>query len=1760
MSRNQQVICPDAVARQGASASDATGSSSSSADSLDAKHSVDARMATLEALFVALADRVTGLAAAKDVPPLQPKLEDGGALPRPKEGKEEDGVGKPDGFGKPAAKGLGLPKPFKSEVRLRGDGSNYETWLVRFQDWTAINGIATDSKEPAVQALLRLSLSSNVDPTLLPPGKFIPADFLDSLHKAFHKSGDAAKHATIKKLLSLRPFPDSAKISSVFKALDDITFESPLPLDDGLVREVFLRVLPPRFSLKKEIWTLHNTPWLQMKLEALQVDQAFWMDREPQPKKEEKNPTQHKQHLDGGRGGQRNNGKNSGRPSGGGGQKNPCFLCGGQGHRALSCPLVEEFKAFRLKGGNAAPSLDVPDVKPSKPVKIAPLPLDKDSKSSKDKGKDSKKGSGKKNGYLLQLKSSVSSAVSESGPLQFYLDSGSSVHSVDHNLIESFDPDDGVDGDTERLTTSNGPKSIRYVGDILVRGERVRDAYVSADDRPLPNVLSVSTMCRNTHGAVLFTEAEAVILTEPPVLKEHQIVSRHPVDPQGTYPVVVGGDDDSSSSSSSAVSKQYVARQGGGEDSKWCDDYTDGSEDEKKEDVDEEEKVLTAEVEEEGDVSADDKDIPVEEEEERKVENETERKVEDEKESSGEDGGNGGIVDEGSDGESADAVNERTVVRAGEKELKLSGDVLGASDDVLTAFLHLRHDHLPRSVLQSLYPSLRSRIRRISCASCNLANTIRGPFNSRIVRASKPLQRLHLDLFAFDGHIIILLTDEFSSHIWCAMPLVKAKVSQQLQDLLRAIMSKHGSVLELHGDRDTTWTTDSFHDWLRGKGTEMTFSAPYTPEQNGVAERSNKTVVEGSRRLLGGARNTAARTRWQHAVRYAILLLNATRRRNKDKSPRELLGLEAYPLHKNPPFGSTVVFKKPRKPSAKSAPRGQAGVWIGRETELPTAPHLVLCDGKVLAVPRVLSDPIRVGKTAFDLVGNQVALVLPEPRAPAPTPLDKGAQTGEVACAAADVDDVHDDFSDPDVEVLDSDTDGAAGAAGDDGAGSICNSLSAYAPPPGEELGAQTGEVPARTADESSAAALSSSDEGGNDGGASDVDNGDNADDERVARGACADHVCDHKGGLDRKHSPISPPSLPTTPPASPPPVRLDIKLSDIIPPLESDSELDEPEPARPSTPDSPPLPPSARAPPRRSSRSTRGAPPTRFGPFVSHVASKSGESERGGGGSCDQSEEERIEAFLPEDVVEPKSVTEAMRQPWWRAAIDEHLTNLDLNETWERVPISELPPGAKALPVKWIFKLKRDPRTNLPYKAKARLVTQGFRQREGEDFSTDELYAPTARLSSIMSVLAVTGAQDRRLFKIDIKDAFLRAPLENRVLFVKPPPGLPSSNGIVLKLKKPLFGLRQAPSVWHRHLLPSLRDAGFKPSSVDCCVWIRKAEGHTAFFPLHVDDLLLSVEDGDKTSLKALQKSLLKRKLDFTIVENPKDYLGMVLTPTEEGLHASIPASSPVLQKAFAYLPDRRGMEIPYLWNHVLPFNEETDEPADGTIFRSIVGACSWVSERCRPDIMFACRQLQQQQKRPSFKHLHAAYAMLRYLCTTPDYGVLYRRDAVLDPVAYSDASFAKDPFGEARSTSGGVVMVAGGPVVALSRRQGYTATSTEEAEFGALWETMTELLRTRQLLQELAPTAVSVLPVPVFCDNEPVVKSVSSPYPFQTKLRNIHTKERWAAEQVSRGRVVVRYVSTKDQAADILTKFLVSAPAFREARTRLGVVSLQD
>jgi hypothetical protein len=76
-----------------------------------------------------------------------------------------------------------------------------------------------------------------------------------------------------------------------------------------------------------------------------------------------------------------------------------------------------------------------------------------------------------------------------------------------------------------------------------------------------------------------------------------------------------------------------------------------------------------------------------------------------------------------------------------------------------------------------------------------------------------------------------------------------------------------------------------------------------------------------------------------------------------------------------------------------------------------------------------------------------------------------------------------------------------------------------------------------------------------------------------------------------------------------------------------------------------------------------------------------------------------------------------------WRRAMDEEFALLLENGTWE---LEKLPDGFKALPMKWVYKIKRDANGNIE-RYKAPLVAKGYLQRRGVDF--EEVYAPVSNV-----------------------------------------------------------------------------------------------------------------------------------------------------------------------------------------------------------------------------------------------------------------------------------------------------------------------------------------------------------------------------------------------------------------------------------------------
>jgi hypothetical protein len=136
-----------------------------------------------------------------------------------------------------------------------------------------------------------------------------------------------------------------------------------------------------------------------------------------------------------------------------------------------------------------------------------------------------------------------------------------------------------------------------------------------------------------------------------------------------------------------------------------------------------------------------------------------------------------------------------------------------------------------------------------------------------------------------------------------------------------------------------------------------------------------------------------------------------------------------------------------------------------------------------------------------------------------------------------------------------------------------------------------------------------------------------------------------------------------------------------------------------------------------------------------------------------------------------------------------EEMDSIEENGTWSLV---DLPPGRKSIGMKWVFKVKRDEHGAVS-KYKARLVVKGYVQRHGIDY--DEVFAPVARLDSVRLLIALAAHERWEVYHMDVKSAFLNDDLQEEV-YVEQPTGfiVADKEHKVLKLKKALYGLHQAP------------------------------------------------------------------------------------------------------------------------------------------------------------------------------------------------------------------------------------------------------------------------------------------------------------------------------------------------------------------------------
>jgi hypothetical protein len=155
-----------------------------------------------------------------------------------------------------------------------------------------------------------------------------------------------------------------------------------------------------------------------------------------------------------------------------------------------------------------------------------------------------------------------------------------------------------------------------------------------------------------------------------------------------------------------------------------------------------------------------------------------------------------------------------------------------------------------------------------------------------------------------------------------------------------------------------------------------------------------------------------------------------------------------------------------------------------------------------------------------------------------------------------------------------------------------------------------------------------------------------------------------------------------------------------------------------------------------------------------------------------------------------------------------------------------------------WMFKKKLRPDGTID-KYKARLVANGYTQKEGEDFFNT--YSPVARLTTIHVLVSLVASHGLLIQQMDVKTVFLNRELEEEIYMTQHDVFIvKGQKDKMCKLLKSLYGLKQAPKQWHEKFDITLISTSFSVNEANRCMYYRHGGGQGVILCLYVDDILI--------------------------------------------------------------------------------------------------------------------------------------------------------------------------------------------------------------------------------------------------------------------------------------------------------------------------------
>ncbi|WVZ52001.1 hypothetical protein U9M48_003097 [Paspalum notatum var. saurae] len=226
----------------------------------------------------------------------------------------------------------------------------------------------------------------------------------------------------------------------------------------------------------------------------------------------------------------------------------------------------------------------------------------------------------------------------------------------------------------------------------------------------------------------------------------------------------------------------------------------------------------------------------------------------------------------------------------------------------------------------------------------------------------------------------------------------------------------------------------------------------------------------------------------------------------------------------------------------------------------------------------------------------------------------------------------------------------------------------------------------------------------------------------------------------------------------------------------------------------------------------------------------------------------------------------------------------------------------------------------------------------------------------------------------MDVKSAFPNGFIEEEV-YVRQPPGFESARfpDRVYKLRKALYGPKQAPRAWYARLKSFLLKFGFVMGSVNKTLFLLSHGGDTTIVQIYVHDIIFG---GSSHALVSSFAEQMSREFEMSLMGELQFFLGLQIKQGLEGTFVHQAKYTRDILKKFN-MGDSKPMTTPMSTNTMLDADED-GEAVDQKEFREMIGSLLYLTAT-RPDIQFAVCLCARYQASPRTSHRQAVKCIFR-------------------------------------------------------------------------------------------------------------------------------------------------------------------------------------